>query len=78
MMFFQNETAIRQRSERTGLACIAHYVGRIKSATDAGTAQTWIPRRDTLSHRSGFDWRMPLRLSLGLLGPAYKPVRNTG
>ena len=46
-------------------------VGRIKSAVYAGTAQTPISHGDTVSGGSGFDWRTPLRQSLGLLGPAY-------
>ena len=53
------------------LACIAHKAGRIKLAAAAGTAQTRTSGCDIVSRGSGFDWRTPLRQSLGLLGPAY-------
>ena len=66
------------RSKTSPLSCIAHEVGRIKSAAPAGTAQTWICRCDTLSRGSGVHWRTPLRHSFGLLGPAYYPVRKAG
>ena len=61
---------------KTVLTCIAHRVGRIKSATNAGTAQTRIIRCDTVWCGSAFDWRTPLRRSSGLLGPAYNTVRT--
>ena len=74
---FHRVCSVRPTNLIQWLACIAHGVGRIKSAADAGTAQTRIARRATLSCRSGFDWRTPLRLSSGLLGPAYKPVKSS-
>ena len=60
------------------LTYIAHGVGRIKPAANAGTAQTKISGHHTLSPGSTMNWRAPLRQSLGLLGPAYDSARNTG
>ena len=75
---WSNGTQLWRRVGRKTLACIAHSVGRIKTATHAGTAQTRISGHHSLSLGSGLDWRTPLRLSSGLLGPAYHPLRNAG